>query len=468
MALNVQLTCRILDLGLFAIEEQMIRVMSKIIFIWLQILSVLLVLGCTDLADKDSQISTYKIPWPNKEGEVQLQNVYIDDLKSPYLMEGASAKIVYRGSYQKNYGPIGQIARPHLIKSNGVFVPVDPESIAAVTSYAHMNRLSKFDKKLGTHSLLKWPRLVGIDTLASLGPNQYGSDNAFYSQENDSINILPYSQSGIPMQVNGNLLAHEHFHALFEKQIKWLKFYLSSAMNGKLGKIKINICESDDFYIQVDDLIASEDFNLRKVKGKKIGDFSVQTLRKTLHQVNHVIAKAWDEGAADFYSYSYIENANWAAESMPTKSEYRAVNKELGGHFRSTPIIVENLKLLNQWRCQAKGSSKSFLPFQSESGYFYLLASDFTKILDRMTKTEIMRKRYTGKERITILKSLLKSLPKIKTYMDKNYLYAFMSPMVPIQLIIEDLKINKDPEVCQLIRSAYGRDYCGWGERVSL
>ncbi len=434
---------------------------------FLQIISIistlLLLLGCSELESKKNNINTYRIPWSNGSGKLSFQDVVIDDLNSPYKMSGSSAKVILNGNYNKSSGPQGAVAQPNFIRSGKVLVPADVESIAAVTAYAHMNRLHKLDKDLGVKSFLKWPRVIGVNMLVSTSNGGAGNDSAFHSLVNNTINILPYSKSGKPMYVNGNVLAHEHFHALYYSKTKWHSMHKQSEMENRLTKADhISICEKTGFYSEVAvSLLNKKEVGLSSAERLKINR---KSLKKLIHQTNYVIARAWSEGSADFYSYLYDRNLNFVADSLPGGSDYRKLDGRYIYKFRDTSEIILNLRVLNNIRCdETMTSVKEYQEsgVSSETVYFYRIASDYVKFLKRLIDASIMKKKYGQNSQKKIVEAMIATLMEMNVYLQANYLKTFMSPLKPIDLILEKLNVIDDPEVCGMVEELSGSSYCG-------
>ncbi|MCB9025952.1 MAG: hypothetical protein H6625_06520 [Bdellovibrionaceae bacterium] len=425
--------------------------------------ALILLNSCSEFKPQANKINTYHIPWGQASGKVVFQDVVIDDLKDPYLMEGASARVIVSGDYSHYGGPQGEIAKPNMVRSDGVLVPTDVKSIAAVTSYAHMYHLRKLDESLGIKSFLKWPRTVGVNTLERVGANFYNANNAFYTKMNDTINILPYVGDKHPLYINGAVIAHEHFHALYNSQVDWFSVFENSEMAILTSKGKdFKICENEEFYNSIAIHAKMNALNIIDSKLENINPINRESLRKIIQQTNFVISRAWDEGSADVYAHFYSKNDDFLSDSIKSGG-YRKLTGSYSKYFRSPMDIVFNLKHINNFRCE--NSKINYLKWkqlgiESEERYFYLLAADYGKFFRKLQSAKILKSKYGANVEKKILLALIASLKDIDKYIQSNFLDQFLSPIQPIDFVLKKLKVEREPEICRLVEELYRSPYC--------
>ncbi len=448
------------------------QIKKALFFLALTIGTIFSSLSCSDLTSSKSDNYRYRIPWSDRNGNVSIQDVTIDDLQNPFVMQGGSAKIIATGDYSLTRGPVGEAAEPNFLKSGQILIPTDTLSVSAVTAYAHMNRIKKIDKKLGIANLLKWPRVVGVNTVYHQLPGYYGVNNAFYSTSNDTINILPYTHSGLPMSLNGNTIAHEHFHSIFHSQIDWTRLHFESSMK-EINSGSIKICEDLEFYQEIVNGLYNKGSGRENSSDTKTPDKTNPNVGRLVHQANYIIARGWDEGSADLYSYFYNKNEKFLEDSFPDSNIYY---RNLAGHYqvalRRKIEVVFQLKIMNDLRCRAgktkkldiKNASSTPLRFENETSYYYQMGSDFAKFFKRLSDSTTMHNKYGEESLKKIVLAMIQSLPKLDEYLKTNYHKSIMSPLQLIKFILESLDVVNDPEVCTLIHEFYGLDYCGLPE----
>lgn len=426
------------------------------------LIALLFVTACSEMNPKANNINTYRIPW-GQQGQVIFQDVVIDDLKDPYYMTGSSAHIILTGDYSHVQGPQGETAKPNMIRSGNVLVPIDLNSLAAVSAYAHMNRLHKLDESLGFKSLLKWPRTVGVNTIIKVGEGFHAANNAFYSFKNDSINLLPYTEDRNPFYINGAILAHEHFHALYHNNVEWQKINRLSAQGIMDENNKhVSLCEDEEFYKEVYGLLRSDQVNLRELDTQSEAKVAANSLRKLVHQTNYVISRAWDEASADNYGYYYDKNADFLSFSLKG-GEYRKLTSRYSGFFRKADTLVSYLRLINEARCEESSVKIKILQrlgFDTEEKLFYLMAADFAKFLKKLSQSKTVSDKYGTDSQRKILQAIVNSFGDINKYLKENYNNTFLNPAQPIEFVLNHLSISKDQEVCSLISQLFGQTYC--------
>ncbi|MCB0411217.1 MAG: hypothetical protein KDD22_01745, partial [Bdellovibrionales bacterium] len=114
-------------------------------------------------------------------------------------------------------------------------------------------------------------RVVNVEMIMLDDKGEPESNNARYFYEQDIITIAPFKKSGIPMAINGGVIAHEYFHSVFERL--FVKSYRSQS-GGPPQQF-----EGLQFY-------------------------------------NEIVLRSWNEGLADFYAYLYLQTADLFGNSV--------------------------------------------------------------------------------------------------------------------------------------------------------
>lgn len=258
--------------------------------------AAVLLCGCgADL--RESQPQRFLIPWSNEKGGFELQEVEIRTLGDPYELSGAAASIYVEAPLTLK-GFDGRIAKPQLIRSHSVWVPSDALSSLAVATYAHFERLMQMDQALGAADHLSWPRSVGLWTHLQNESGKRDHNNARYFGVMDSIAIVPYSLSKVPLAANGGVLAHEHFHAHFQKLVLEPIYELNHLQVAEAGE------RVDKLY----DVQLSQEFSEtgERDQGQPLG----------IYDYNWLVLRAWNEGLADFWGYAYSNDKSFMAGSF--------------------------------------------------------------------------------------------------------------------------------------------------------
>lgn len=165
----------------------------------------------------------------------QLKKVYVNSLSDMDTLKGDATELYSQTSilldYQTNSLEWKKKGRPvafQAFKSNGVWIPVDYDSLAMASIYynielAHgffVEQLGLSENTIGVLPTYYWADLVIIE---KDGRKSEMYDNAFYMYINDqeqAFFIVPFEQlEWVPMALNSGIVAHEYAHAVFDKLV---------------------------------------------------------------------------------------------------------------------------------------------------------------------------------------------------------------------------------------------------------
>jgi hypothetical protein len=242
----------------------------------------------------------FLLPWPDKTGAYSFQEVNIETLNSPYKMSGQAAKIFFE-SKLTDQGFQGDVAEPHLTRSGDICVPTDADSVATLSAYAQMERLYRFDQKLGIASQISWPRAVGVQIHLQDNEGGLTENNGLYFPESDSMAVVPYTLEGTPLAINHGILAHEHFHAHFQTQVL-------NAINSVL-----NLPQAGPSWT----------FAAFAMKPRVEDVDGADT--KSVYGLNQFVLRAWNEGLADLYAAISQGRPDFFSDSFPSRLSERSV-----------------------------------------------------------------------------------------------------------------------------------------------
>jgi hypothetical protein len=246
--------------------------------------------------------------WPSASGEYTFQEVILSTLNDPYSLSGGAAKIYFESMIGGNSFS-GKVAQPRYTRSGDLCVPMDTASSMAVSMYAQFERIMQFENRNGTLDMLTWPRRVGLDinVRASDGMTH---NNAFYLGQGDSIAVLPYNLDGVPLGLNPGIMAHEHFHAHFQRQV-------ISVMNSHLAPA-----------FDVDSLFYSS-FAPQRASAKATVEDVDRADINTARGLNAFVLRAWNEGLADLYGAIFSGDPRFFDQSLPALKNARALTSKI-------------------------------------------------------------------------------------------------------------------------------------------
>ncbi|WP_413943396.1 hypothetical protein [Bdellovibrio sp. HCB-162] len=289
----------------------------------------------------------------------------------------------------------GHAPNARFIKNkNGEYIPANEITQQLVTVYAHMQKLAELDEELGAGGVNKWPRDIGVAVKVKGGVR----NNAFYDGVTDSMLFVPYTQNGLPIAINGGILAHEHFHSLFYKLVLPESPYKGSVHNR-------------DEFLKITDV--NEDLSTRqRLDILPIARPGHEMDEDTLHFYYHVaMTRGLNEGLADFWGWMYTGNPDFIAQSLPSEKSTRSLKVADETSVNSLPSresLLRSLKLF-----YSSGDNKRMKDYSV--GFAYSLATQFSRFMKRLTDIYAKdRKIEPLQARKDLAKILVKTLPKIK------------------------------------------------------
>jgi len=235
----------------------------------------------------------FLIPWSENGSDYRLTVVEVKTIENLGRMEGTYAKVRYNQSSDK-LAPEAQFVQ----RSDGVYIPRDTISMELLGVYAHMEKLGELEDRMGLTGLLPRPRLVSVETnVVNNGVREY--DNASYFGDIDVIAIVPNTNhQTLPISLNGGILAHEHFHAIFYHTV--------------LRQLKLN-----DLYF-VHDNYGPEQKKVTQGVPEQ-GDVKTDVALESKY-VNKIILSALNEGLADFWAWYYSNDPQFLEKSVRIKT----------------------------------------------------------------------------------------------------------------------------------------------------
>lgn len=299
--------------------------------------------GC--VVEKAVRENRYRIPWPDSSGRYHLQDVPIESYDRPERLSGRFVEIfvdptVVRGRLD-GLAPIGRYLR----NPEGVWIAEDFVSLQAAAIQAHHERLAKIDEELGVDSdrnetarvfgaAQKEIRRARVGLQVNL-PDQSpisrgkGRGEALYADDLDAVLISPYSKSALPLALNAGVLAHEHFHAIFQDKV--LKgFGAEVRLAGQLG-------------------VASEHFGSNQDRSHTDGKSKPIRLpitgapiavERSFALYNAFYLRAINEGLADFWGWMYSGDPNFIGASLPESAELRRLDAKSTARIEPRSLLL--------------------------------------------------------------------------------------------------------------------------------
>ncbi len=236
------------------------------------------------------------------DGKYSLQIIDLFTLKSLTDFRGGAAEFLI--DPDTSSGELrGRTPQLRYIRNNaGVIIPKDPLSLQLLTVYAHIERLQILDEKVGAQGILSYPRLIAINANYQTDKGSL-ENNALYAGQFDALLLVPYSQEDLPLMANGGVLAHEHFHALFQKLL--------------IQPLGSSYPESTKPTVHSTQPIE---------QAVSVNSSSEQKVRDKYHAT---VLRGLNEGLADVWGWIYSGETNFVRQSLPQMKMCRSLEGPL-------------------------------------------------------------------------------------------------------------------------------------------
>lgn len=374
--------------------------------------------GCGRSADRAENL--FQIPWPDKNGKYSLQAVSISGFDQPHTLQGRYAQIFVnpyaRDGQIVSHMPIGRFVR----SKDGVYIPADYTSLQATTIHAHFERFYQMDRELGVE--LEWPVKVGIRSNVK---DRRGMvrNNAIFDGRLDALLIVPYlPKKGLPIGVNAGILAHEHFHMIFQEAvIRRIRFKRKERLD--LGGracawgARQREHESRLFDFREDPSLYPSLYN----------EFSVRSL---------------NEGLADFWGWVYTGDVDFIGHSLPLESPNRRLDQKVEEAISREWVKGKVFNEITQ-----RPYNESIL-----SENVYLVGSRYARFLYELATESTEDKGRSFESRKQVAKAVIHALPAMaKATATAEATDAYVSPNVFLKALYENWP-RRNRSVCKIFK----------------
>lgn len=355
---------------------------------------------------------TFRLLWPSagKNGSVEygFQNVEVETLSDPDHFRGDVAEVIVD---PKSSGGkvVGDDAVARYAREGSVLRPADFVTLQAVTVYAHLERLSKVDRSLGLHGSLRGREKIGLLARIPEGPRSSTilMNNAVYDGGLDALFIVPFDQQTLPLSMNAGVIAHEHFHRLFQAAI--LDPLKMAARSGTIpyGWDDSIGCAHNQIAYQM------------KQEAPTGGDITVRVY-------NQVLVRGMNEGLADYWGWAYSGDETFVGRSLGDgEDRERRLDTKVTGF--PTPQELKNTLLV------VDRSGRSVL--KSEGGRIqaaYRFGTQYARMLRGMTEAMIT----SGIPRGKAIEGMRRALAMALTDLNTKVLAAWGKTELPTDAFV--------------------------------
>lgn len=200
---------------------------------------------------------------------------------------------------------IGTTPDIHYIRNkHHVIVATDTDSLQLLTVYSQFEKLRLLDRSFNVETANKWPVTVAVNARTKKSDSSaVEENNAFYHGGYDAYLFAPYTQADLPLTVNAGVLAHEHFHSLFQHLV-------IDPIKDKYPDADKGTAHNDNTRLQQFGLLdASVDI-----------DNSETDLRVKYHAV---LLRGLNEGLADVWGWVFTGDEGFVGRSLRGQDYFR-------------------------------------------------------------------------------------------------------------------------------------------------
>lgn len=379
---------------------------------------LLVVSGCSPFSERTSG-RRYQILWPNADGSYEIQRVQLDTFTDPQRLKGDAATLIV----EPRLGPRGlEGERPvgrFIETKDGTLIPADLVTHQAVVVYAHMERLRQLDQTLDVGgSGFLWPARIGIR--ANVVDNQgLLQNNAIYDGSLNALLLVPYTDTDLPITLNGGVLAHERFHAIFQH-------YVLSRLGSKwqVGRDGVG---ADAAHVHVCGLTENEEPELKVTRSFPRGSRGDKLAREVSKvEYNRFLVRGLNEGLADFWGWIYSGDPAFIRKSLRTVGSVRSLNLEMDP-LLNREMIRANLSRVTDAR--------------PRSSLAYTFGSGYARFLLQLVRAQAAANGTDEKTaQMEVARALVEALPKIGDSFEAAFDSEFIAPDVALKPLLMAMK----------------------------
>ncbi len=429
-------------------------------------------LGCNSpFSKKEGKPYKVLLLVPNDQGGYSFETKTIETMDDPTTVEGANLKVRINSKF---YPDRIEDQIPHAsyrVNEDGVLLPADTNSMLYYGLYYNMEQLLKFDQQIGLVGALPYPRIASIqtDVIKSFsGPVRVWKNNLAYLPGYDRIIVYKFDESVLPAPLNLGLVAHEHFHAIFEKIVEptqMVQFEIQREEIEQMQKTREKkIQQLGLTKDQISKLSPQQLFDQLQPSDDEVKEMQAEL--KTIHSgskgYNYLMLNALTEGFADFWAW-LITGKELPAEDTFTSSDLKKFNIENRKVNNSVvPVYAEyNMKLdfnYNAFTTQEQGMAKKSDDGFSVRDYFYIYGSKYSVLLRSLSETIAARAATPSEAKVQIGRWMIQGLSRIRGRLGQFNQTKDADEMLTQDLILEgfvpdNLEEAQLTEVCTKIKT---------------
>lgn len=285
---------------------------------------------------------------------------------------------------------------------DGVVMAKDSLSLQLMTVYAHFEKMRAMDEKLGLENVIKWPATVAVNARYK-AVDGILVNNALYSAHHDALLMVPFTGDALPIMANGGVLAHEHFHNIFQK-------VLLEKVGKKMPALKQLIVHDEEKMSEV--MSITHEFETEVSEGEAVRDV-----------YHKVLMRALNEGLADVWGWVYSGDDDFVGRSIPQEK----MNRQLD-------VQVNRIESM----ANIKGAIESGMAPESLMGYSYAMGTQYARTVRGYAQSLAEEKGLSSAEmRTQTAAYVLKLLPALAKKLESLTEEEFLSPSTVLEIMTE-------------------------------
>ncbi len=392
-------------------------------------------IGCAPVSDDEStENQVYRLPWPAGSGKYELQDIQLQTFTEPEKLRGEVAQIIVDprvlGGQLVGEEPIGRWTKT---SANGVIrrVPSDFVTLQAAVLYAHHEKLNHIDRELGLLPYLKGPSKIGLLSRLSDGfSTQLITNNAIFDGRLDVLFVVPFTGPELPISMNAGIIAHEHFHRLFQgivlRRLQALPLSLGQAGDGETDSLSCHGARA--FVAPAVVETETEESPTAALPAEPIGDQLVP-----MKIWNQTVLRGLNEGLADFWGWSYAQDDFFVGRSL---GEQEDSARRLDRKLSKLPSQIAFRNMLITMNSTGRPVLKSEA---GRVGAAYRLGTEYSRTLrtfvNAIEAAGVTREAARGQVR----RALAKSLENISTDVATQWTQNELNPELLLRPIVVGL-----------------------------
>lgn len=426
---------------------------------------ILAELGCSLAArEQNPSQDDYRVllPW-SVDGKYQFHNVDLHSLLNLSSLKSETTMFLLSPSLSGKQLVGYQPRVRTFVNQDGVHVPTDELSLELLTLYAHLEKLEDLDEAVGLGQLLPKPRVVGVEVRIpqkqSKSQNQQVENNALYSPQLDALLFVPYHGPDLPLAVNAGVVAHEHFHALFNYLVlkparAKIRAIRTAQAHSKEEKKMISQFAGLDEAVTTaaDQMNGGVKRNSPLVGDPKTntgnGDSTVGLEDWEVYHIN--LLRAVNEGLADVWGWVYSGDKVFVRRSIPALKATRDLEA-------SAQVHLYNREVFQQLTVTASYSGM-------EANRAYELGTQYARLI-KMSFEPALKKSSLRREALGMI--VAKVLPRIRGRMETLEKGSWVKPSELIDMVIDNLNKETIDACATLVRGIPDLSEAQMNERCS-